>query len=216
MIKVLVTTASFGGKLHSKWIDQTSDRYEIVFNRIDDDVESPRIKAMSPRLRGKIPKMIVWEDHPGYDYYIWMDSSFSLLKTDAIEKMIDYCIGWDACFFKHPARTSVKQELDFVVELMRNDNQYLIERYSGEKMTEQVSSYMKDPTWQDNLLLACGIFIYSKSIIENKEYNLMKEWFYQNCLWSVQDQLSLPYLIHKFKTNFRLLEGSVYSNYYIS
>jgi hypothetical protein len=83
-------------------------------------------------------------------------------------------------------------------------------------MTEQVSSYMKDPTWQDNLLLACGIFIYSKSIIENKEYNLMKEWFYQNCLWSVQDQLSLPYLIHKFKTNFRLLEGSVYSNYYIS
>jgi hypothetical protein len=216
MIKVLVTTASFGGKLHSEWVDQISNRYEIVFNRIDDDVESPRIKAMSPRLRGKIPKMIVWEDHPGYDYYIWMDSSFSLLKTNAIEKMVDYCIGWDACFFKHPARTSVKQELDFVVELMKNDNQYLIERYSGEKMTEQVDFYLKDATWQDNLLLACGIFIYSKSIIENKEYNLMKEWFYQNCLWSVQDQLSLPYLLHKFKTNFRLLEGSVYSNYYIS
>ena len=216
MIKVLVTTASFGGKLHSKWIDQTSDRYEIVFNRIDDDVESPRIKAMSPRLRGKIPKMIVWEDHPGYDYYIWMDSSFSLLKTDAIEKMVDYCIGWDACFFKHPSRTSVKQELDFVVGSMKHNDQYLLERYSGEKMTEQVGSYMKDSTWQDNLLLACGIFIYSKSIIENKEYNLMKEWFYQNCLWSVQDQLSLPYLLHKFKTSFRFFEGSVYSNYYIS
>jgi hypothetical protein len=216
MIKVLVTTASFGGRLYSEWVDQVSDRYEIVFNRIDDDVESPRIKAMSPRLRGKIPKMIVWEDHPGYDYYIWMDSSFSLLKTDAIEKMVDYCIGWDACFFNHPARTSVKQELDFVVELMRHDNQYLIERYSGEKMTEQVDFYLKDATWQDNLLLACGIFIYSKSIIENKEYNLMKEWFYQNCLWSVQDQLSLPYLLYKFKTSFRLFEGSVYSNYYIS
>jgi len=216
MIKVLVTTASFGGKLHSEWVDQISNRYEIVFNRIDDDVESPRIKAMSPRLRGKIPKMIVWEDHPGYDYYIWMDAGFSLLKTDAIEKMVDYCMGWDACFFNHPARTSVKQELDFVVELMRHDNQYLIERYSGEKMTEQVDFYLKDATWQDNLLLACGIFIYSKSIIENKEYNLMKEWFYQNCLWSVQDQLSLPYLLHKFKTSFRLFEGSVYLNYYIS
>lgn len=216
MIKVLVTTASFGGGLHSQWIDQISDRYEIVFNRIDGDVESPRTKAMSPRLRGKIPKMLVWEDHPGYDYYIWMDSAFSLLKSNAIERMVDYCIGWDACFFSHPARTSVKQELDFVVELMRNDNQYLIERYSGEKMTEQVDFYMKDPTWRDDVLLACGIFIYSKSIVENKEYNLMKEWFYQNCLWSVQDQLSLPYLLHKFKTNFRLFEESVYSNYYTS
>lgn len=216
MIKVLVTTASFGSELHSKWVSQKSDKYEIVFNRIDDKTESSRNKAMSPRLRGKIPKMIVWEDHPGYDYYIWMDAAFSLLKTDAIEKMVDYCIGWDGCFFKHPARTSVKQELDFVVELMKNNNEYLIDRYNGEKMTEQVEYYMKDPTWKDNLLLACGTFIYSKSIVENKEYNLMKEWFYQNCLWSVQDQLSFPYLLHKFKTNFRLFEESVYSNYYTS
>jgi hypothetical protein len=216
MMRVLVTTASFGGELHSKWVDQVSDRYEIVFNRIDDKTESPRKKAMSPRLRGKIPKIVVWEDHPDYDYYIWMDSSFSLLKTDAIEKMVDYCIGWDACFFKHPTRTSVKQELDFVVSLMHISNQYLLDRYEGERMIEQVESYSKDATWKDNLLIACGTFIYSKSIVENKEYNLMKEWFYQNCLWSVQDQLSFPYLLHKFKTNFRLFEENVYSNYYTS
>ena len=215
-MNVLVTTASFGGSLGSHWVDQISERYNIVLNRIDDSTETSREKSMMPRLRVKIPKMLVWEDHPGYDYYIWMDASFSLLKSNAIERMIDYCIGWDACFFKHPARTSVKQELDFVVELMINDNQYLIERYSGEKMTEQVDFYAKDLTWKDNLLLACGIFIYSKSVVENKEYNLMKEWFYQNCLWSVQDQLSLPYLLHKFKTNFRLFEQSVYSNQYTS
>jgi hypothetical protein len=75
---------------------------------------------------------------------------------------------------------------------------------------------MKYPTWKDNILIDCGTFIYSKSIIENKEYNLMKEWFYQNCLWAVQDQVSFPYLLHKFKTNFRLFEESVYSNYYTS
>ena len=170
-MNVLVTTASFGGSLGSHWVDQISERYNIVLNRIDDSTETSREKSMMPRLRGKIPKMLVWEDHPGYDYYIWMDASFSLLKSNAIERMIDYCIGWDACFFKHPARTSVKQELDFVVELMINDNQYLIERYSGEKMTEQVDFYAKDLTWKDNLLLACGIFIYSKSVVENKEYN---------------------------------------------
>lgn len=215
-MNVLVTTASFGGPLGSRWVDQTSERYNIVLNRIDNSTETGREKSMMPRLRGKVPKMTVWETHPGYDYYIWIDASFSLLKNNAIERMVDYCIGWDACFFSHPARTSVRQELDFVVGSMKNDDQYLIERYSGEKMTEQVEFYMKDSTWKDDLLLACGIFIYSKSVVENKEYNLMKEWFYQNCIWSVQDQLSLPYLLHKFKTNFRLFEESVYSNQYIS
>ena len=80
MIRVLATTALFGGKLQSTWVDQKSDKYEIVFNRTDDSVESSRIKAMAPRLRGKISKMIVWEDHPGYDYYIWADSRFSILS----------------------------------------------------------------------------------------------------------------------------------------
>ena len=214
MIKVLVTTACFSSGLHSKWVDQKSDKYEIIFNRIDDYTESARIKSMSPRLRGKISKMIVWEDHPGYDYYIWADSSFSISDEKAIEILVDECIGVDACFFKHIARTSVKQELDFVLSLMEGGNQYLLDRYDGEKMKEQVEYYFKDHTWNDNYLFECGIFIYSKSVIENKNYNLMKEWFYQNCLWSVQDQLSLPYLIHKFNINYKLLPGNVYENKY--
>ena len=216
MIKVLVTTASFGGKLHSEWVDQISNRYEIVFNRIDDDVESPRIKAMSPRLRGKIPKMIVWEDHPGYDYYIWMDAGFSISNSSAIERMVDECIDADACFFAHSKRRSVKQELDFVISLMASGNQYLLDRYEGERMQEQVESYFKDPTWVDDVLFECGTFIYSNRIITNRQHNVMKEWFYHNCIWSVQDQLSLPYLLHKFGIRYKLLEGNVYSNKYTS
>lgn len=215
MIRVLVTTALFGGRLHSKWVDQISDRYEIVFNRIDDAIESPRKKAMSPRLRGKIPKMIVWEDHPGYDYYIWMDAGFSISDASAIERMVDQCLnGVDACFFRHSSRHSVKQELDFVTSLLTMGNQYLVDRYEGERMTEQVESYSKDPSWIDNVLFECGTFIYSKDIVANTEHNVMKEWFYHNCIWSVQDQLSLPYLLHKFGVRYKLLEGNVYSNTY--
>jgi hypothetical protein len=216
MIRILVTTAAFGSRLNSKWVDQISGKYEIVFNRIDDLTESLRIKAMSPRLRGKIPKMVVWEDHPGYDYYIWMDSRFSILNSSAIERMVDACIDVDACFFKHSGRNSVKQELDFVISLMTAGNQYLLDRYEGERMIEQVESYSKDVTWMDNVLFECGTFIYSKDIIANREYNIMKEWFYHNCIWSVQDQLSLPYLIHKFGIRYKLFEGNVYSNTYTS
>jgi len=215
-MKVLVTTASFGSELYSRWIDQKSDKYEIVFNRIDDRIESPRQKAMLPRLRGKIPKMIVWEDHPGYDYYIWIDAGFSISDELAIERMIDACIDTDACFFKHSGRSSVKQELDYVISLIATDNQYLIDRYNGERMIEQVEEYYKDSTWIDNVLFECGTFIYSKNIIANEQYNVMKEWFYHNCIWSVQDQLSLPYLLHKFGIRYKLLEGNVYSNTYTS
>jgi hypothetical protein len=213
-MKILVTTACFSSGLHSKWIDQKSDKYEIIFNRIDDYTESARTKAMAPRLRGKISKMIIWEDHPDYDYYIWADSNFSIVDEKAIEKLVDECLNVDASFFKHTGRNSVRQEADFVLDLMADGNQYLLNRYDGERIKEQVEYYSKDFTWNDNCLFECGIFIYSKSVIENKNYNLMKEWFYHNCLWSVQDQLSLPYLVHKFNINYKILPGNVYENEY--
>jgi len=213
-MKVLVTTASFGSGLHSKWVDQISDRYEIVFNRIDETKESSRRKAMSPRLRAKIPKMIVWEDYPDYDYYIWIDAGFSISYNSCIERMIDECLDVNACFFRHSSRTSVRQELEFVTSCMKDGNSYLLSRYEGERMIEQVENYLKDCSWIDDVLFECGTFIYSKNLVKNKEYNIMKEWFYQNCIYSVQDQLSLPYLIHKFNVNYKLFTGNVYSNIY--
>ncbi len=214
MFKVLVTTASFGSGLHSTWVPQKSSKYKIVYNRVSADTETERLKAMHPRLRAKIPKMIVWEDHPGYDYYIWLDSRFSILDEFAVERLVDDCLDVDACFFKHVARSSVKQEVDFVISLMEAGNEYLLDRYQGERMREQVDNYSKDITWKDDVLFECGTFIYSKSVVSNREHNLMKEWFYHNCIWSVEDQLSLPYLIHKFNTNYKTLDGNVYSNKY--
>lgn len=222
MIKVLVTTAAFPGRLGSTWVSQNSNKYEITYNRVTSETESERVKAMHPRLRAKMPKMIVWEDKPGYDYYVWADSRFSILDELAIERLVDECIGVDACFFNHAAsgghaaRSSVKQELDFVLELMKYNNQYLLDRYQGERMKEQVDHYSQDPNWKDDTLFECGIFIYSKKIIEDKNHNLMKEWFYHNCLWSIQDQLSLPYLIYKFNINYKTLPGTVYDNKYFN
>lgn len=213
-MKVLVTTASFGRSLYSSWVNQKSDKYEIVLNRIDESIETNRNKSMLPRLRAKIPKMLVWEEYNEYDYYIWIDSCFSLVSEFSIEQMVDYCSDSDICLFKHSSRSSVRQELEFVTTCMKDGNEYLLSRYNGERMTEQVENYLKDSSWIDNILFECGIFIYSKSVITNRNHNLMKEWFYQNCLYSVQDQLSLPYLVHKFNLNYKLFIGNVYSNPY--
>ena len=214
MIKVLVTTASFSSSIHSTWVPQESNRYDITLNRISDETDSARPLAMHPRLRGKMPKMLAWEEHPGYDYYIWMDSSFSLRYNTAIERMVDYCRDTDACFFKHCGRPSVESEVKFVLDLLNDENQYIVDRYKEEKIDEQLKHYQKDKDWIDNFLIECGTFIYSKNVVENREYNLMKEWFYHNCLWSIQDQISLPYLLHKFKTKHKFFERNVFSNDY--
>ena len=214
MIKVLVTTASFGSDIHSTWVDQQSSKYDITFNRVSEDTDSARPLAMHPRLRAKMPRMLSWEEHPGYDYYIWMDSCFSLRYSTAIEKMVDYCRDTDACFFRHSGRSSVESEAQFVLRLLDEENQYVLDRYEGELIVEQLEHYKKDKGWNDNFLIECGTFIFSKNIVENRKYNLMKEWFYHNCLWSIQDQLSLPYLLHKFKTKYKFFEKNVYSNDY--
>jgi hypothetical protein len=213
-MKVLVTTASFSSPLHSTWVPQESNKYDITLNRISDETDSARPLAMHPRLRAKMPKMLAWEEYPWYDYYIWLDSSFSILNGRSIEQMVDYCRDSDACFFKHSGRSSVESETKFVIDLLNGNNQYILDRYRGEKLHEQLSHYQKDKDWNDNFLVECGTFIYSKNVVENREYNLMKEWFYHNCLWSIQDQISLPYLLHKFKTKYKFFEKNVYDNSY--
>lgn len=212
-MRVLVTTASFGRPLNSTWVNQKSGKYEIVFNRIDDSKETSRHKAMTGRLRGKIPKMLAWEDHPDYDYYIWIDGDFSIPDPLSIERMVDECIGKDACFFKHSERNCVKDEIEIILDNIRHP--YIVERYEGELMGKQVENYTKDTTWNDNILFECGAFIYSNRIVANRDSNVMKEWFYHNCIWSVQDQLSLPYALHKFGINYKLLEGNVWFNKFI-
>jgi hypothetical protein len=210
--RVLVTTAAFGSNLSSLWVPQQSNKYDIVYNRITESNQSSRFKALHPRLRAKIPKMAVWEDNPDYDYYIWLDSWVSIRSPNIVEKFVNECQDVDACFFKHCARSSVEQELDFCLTLMNDGNEYLLSRYQGENMKEQVIHYYRDKSWIDNNLFECCIFIYNKRVIENTNYNLMKEWLYHNLIWSVQDQLSLPYLLHKFKTNYKILNGTAYKN----
>ena len=214
-MRVLVTSASFGSSLNSRWIEQVpSDGLEITINRISEPTDVSRRNAMHPRLRGKVPKMLAWEQHHDYDYYVWLDSSFSIESPRAIEWIVNQCNGFDACFFKHSQRTSIRDELSFMEGLMASGNSYLKQRYDGEPMREQVEHYCSDDSYTDDRLFECGLFVYSKSLVKNRKINLMKEWFYQNCIWSVQDQLSLPYLISKFRVKYKTFDTTIFKNQY--
>tara|TARA_R110002020_G_scaffold346187_1_gene560048 strand:+ start:235 stop:888 length:654 start_codon:yes stop_codon:yes gene_type:complete len=208
MKRVLVSTASFGKPLASTWVDQESTRYKIDFNRVDETNDTARPAAMHPRLCAKMPKILAWERNPGYDYYVWVDGYYSIPDPTAIERMVDYCLDTDACFFKHTARTSVAQEAEYLIQTRH--------RCEGEKIQEQLDSYSQDKDWEDNFLIEAGVFIYSKNLVSNRDYNIMKEWFHHVCIWNIRDQVSLPYLLYKFNTNFKLFvdQGTMYNNNY--
>lgn len=217
--RVLVTSAALGRyRPNSVTLPQYRGdqrlRVDVVCTTAED--HPSRERAMHPRLAGKIPKMLAWDTHPGYDHYLWLDSCFSLTRPDAVAWFLDHLGDHEAAFFRHRSRTSIREELDFVLTEMEAGNEYLLDRYRGEDMDRQVATYLGDPTFHDDRLIEAGAFVYSARLVSDARSNAMREWFHHNCRWSVQDQLSLPYVLHQFDVDVTMLPSpSIYDCAYL-
>jgi hypothetical protein len=201
-MKIRLTSCNFGDNQSLIINNQEEIQRLNVDVKIYNDSNTPsRLLSMHPRLKGKITKMLEWISAPGYDYYIWVDSKFTL-NNGIIKTLINQLGDAEIGLFNHSHRCSIQTELEFVNILIEQGNHYLNSRYFGEHMDKQVADYLSDKTFVDDKLFAAGCFIYSSKLVVNTEYNLLKEWFFHNNIYSVQDQLSLPYLLHKFKTKY--------------
>lgn len=171
-----------------------------------------RPNAMHPRLQAKIPKMFGWKILPGYDYYIWLDAAFSLSHEGSVMWLVGQCRKADLAIFRHPERNSIQEELEYVEAKMSEGLEYLINRYAGEPMREQVQTYLQDKRFVDNGLFAGGAFIYRDNPLARQ---LLSDWFSHCCLHSVQDQLSLPYLVQLTGCRVRRFNENELNNPYV-
>jgi hypothetical protein len=112
--------------------------------------------------------------------------------------------------FRHPERTSIQAEANFVLTEIGNGNPYVVSRYSGEPIMKQVNTYIQDHSFLDTSLFWMGFFAYHSS-----QKALMQEWFMQNILWSVQDQISFPYVLAKSSMRYSLFPGDVFNNNFV-
>jgi hypothetical protein len=216
MKKVHIVTADFGNSTALGIIDMVPQNTEHIISTIaytDTNFGHSRELALHPRLKGKIPKMLEWMKVDA-DFYIWMDSSFKITSPLFVNEMINAIGDYDICLHKHDNRNSILEEGQYVYSNIINNHPYLIERYKGEPIVDQVNSYIVDSSFKDLNLFSLGFFIFNKRIIENKNYNVMTDWFFHNCYWTVQDQLSFPYLLHKHNINYTTFEYDVYNNPY--
>jgi hypothetical protein len=219
--KIHIVTADFGNPNAHDVIDIVpQDTNYIVTTKAytDTNFKNSRELALHPRLKGKIPKMLEWMSVDA-DFYIWIDSNFKITSPLFIDEMIKAIGDYDICLHPHNIRSSILDEGNYIhSHIISNEDEfahnYLIKRYKGEPIIDQVNSYIADCSFKDSNLFSLGFFIFNKRIIENKDYNVMTDWFFHNCYWTVQDQLSLPYLLHKHNINYTTFAYNVYSNPY--
>jgi hypothetical protein len=164
---------------------------------------------MHPRLKGKIPKMLEWK-FVNADWYVWLDDSFTITTDTLAEDILRVAGKNKLCLFRHPNRNSIKEEFEFMQKKLNQKNLYLYSRYDGEPIEEQVKHYLNDPSFKDNNLFSMGFFAYHKSMKP-----LMLDWFLENITWSIQDQISFPYVLQKLKVNYSVFEGTFLRNPYV-
>ena len=195
----LIISANFGKIDNEKHLVKDM----VIYN--DDNTLFPS-KDLNPRLRAKYFRMCSHAIYPTIPLFIWVDSSIQL-KEGIIDWMKDMLGNYDAVFFKHALRLSIVEEKNYVNKNMADS--YLNKRYTNYYINDQVESYLKDGFPDKDGLIEAGLFLRKNTENVNKAFD---HWFIEQVKWSVQDQLSLPYILWKHQINYKIItEYTVYN-----
>jgi len=205
-MKLAIVTANMGS--FDKPVDYVKQSVDYDFYRFTDENFPPRHCSITPRLQARIPKMFGWEMAPGYDYYIWVDASFSLQHPDSVKWFLEQCDGMDIAVLKHPMRNTIQEEADYLKKRLLEEKNgikndlYITKRYENELIDEQLVVIKNDEEYVDNCLYASTALIYHNN---DRVINMMKHWWFHTSRYHSIDQLSLPYVIFKAKCAVRVI-----------
>jgi hypothetical protein len=191
-VNCLIISANFGNIDSPKSVLKDM----IVY---DETIASFPTIDLNPRLRAKYFRMCSHMIYPSIPFFIWVDSSIQL-KEGIIEWMKKMLGDYDAVFFKHSLRSSVVEEKNYVIQNMSNS--YLNKRYINYDLNAQVESYLKEGFPDKDGLIEAGLFLRKNTENVNKAFD---HWFIEQVKWSIQDQLSLPYILWKHKINYKII-----------
>ncbi len=202
LLRVHFVSAHYGGK--APWKHEVkSDKYQISCSYYDDNNSPSRHLSMHPRLKAKIPKMLEWRFIEA-DWYVWMDSSIKLTHNDPAELILKTAGSNPLCLFRHSYGSSIEFEAKRVLGDLKVNQQYVAKRYQGEPIREQLIHYLGDPDFVDERLFGMTFFAYHRSAAP-----LMQEWFLHNLMWSIEDQISFPYVLYKSGLTYSLFDGYI-------
>jgi hypothetical protein len=185
-------------------VDPVPQSMPCEFFRFTDANFWPRHCAMTPRLQARIPKCFGWQMVPHRDVYIWIDSSLAVVHPDCAAWFLEQLEGVDACFFRHPDRTTVHEEAAFIKRKIAEGNRYVTSRYAHELVDEELAEIEADAGFVDDLLIHSCVFAYRPT---TEVRGLMMEWWYGISRFHCVDQLHLPFAIYNSGAPVRIIDG---------
>lgn len=156
-----------------------------------------------PRLAAKRPKMLPWL-FTDCDAAVWLDASFEISSPE-FSKWARWHLERDPfVVWRHP-----EGRLDFADEAAVCMDW---PKYADYDLRGQVQAYLDDGMPRGWGLFACGTIGWR---FEPEVKRLGARWYDEQVKWSVQDQVSLPYLLWDSGLRFGLWEGNEYENPYV-
>ena len=142
----------------------------------------------------KIYKVLPHLFIPGYDYYIWIDSTH-YVAVDPHQIIDEFLFDSDIGLFQHPERNCVYQEAQLIKEV-NFDHHELVDA--------QMEFYQSIGYPPNNSLyeLPCRI---QRNTLKIQE--AMLSWWEMICMYSSRDQLSLPYVLQKHQITPSIIPG---------
>lgn len=184
---------------------------ELTYVPITDREFPPRSKTMTPRLQARIPKCFGWEMVPGHDAYVWLDASFTLQRPDAIAWIWGHLQTADVVTFLHPARQTVAEEADFLRLGVSEGNRYIVPRYAGELVDEQMWA-LAGANYPDTVLYGTMLVAYWD---RPHVRAMLRDWWFHISRYHAVDQLAFPFVLWQHECSVATLGHRPYKNPYV-
>ena len=156
-----------------------------------------------PRLAAKRPKMMPWL-FTDCDAAIWLDASFEVANPEFGAWSRSHLDFNDFVVWLHPeGRVDIRQEVEVC---------WFFDKYKDYPLREQLASYVErgmPPMWG---LFAGGTVGW---VFTDEAKALGEAWYRENVEWSIQDQVSLPFLLWDSGKKFGIWQANEYENPYL-
>ena len=160
---------------------------------------------LSPRLAAKRAKMMPF-DFVKAEFAVWIDAAFEIVG-DGFKEFCEKAIeGKDIVVWDHPDR---HMRPDAFAEAAYSRT---MGKYANEDLEGQVAHYLSDGLLAGSGLWACGTIVWRN---REKAREFGRRWYEENLYWTIQDQISFPYLVWKLQPNFGVFPAHEYENPYL-
>lgn len=186
---VTVLQSVYGG--YDEWVPWAGQ--SVQFDRIGVMHSRPHL---SDRMAAKVAKCQPWR-YADDDIVIWVDGSIVPTTDRFVEHLVDSSSG-PLSQYPHPHRDCIEAEAIVSAGMVK---------YQGQPVIEQAAAYMQAGHPKRWGLWATGIIVYRRPFL----HTFGNAWLTEQCAWTVQDQISQPYLLRRYELRPTPILGDIFN-----